>query len=109
MNWKQFLKPDWKKIVIFVVLIFIGVYFGFLFNIAVSAAIPKDRAYCIDLQAETLNSNIFTYILIPFTTLLYGTICEKITLILINLPYLYLISCLIIWIYYKIKNEMLIL
>jgi len=67
MNWKEFFKPDLKKIILFVLLIFLGFSYGFESQISVSAAIPSDRPYCVVLQAATLSPNVFTYFLMPFT------------------------------------------
>jgi len=47
-NWKQFLKPNWKKFVIFIVLFFIGFYFGFLFLIGFCPPTLKKHTGCLE-------------------------------------------------------------
>ena len=102
MKIKEFFKPTTWKIILFIILVIISYY---SINIVVSAQIPQDRPYCIRYQAETLHPNFITYLLAPFSILLFGTVCNHILLIIINLPYLYIISCLLIFIFNKLKTK----
>jgi len=84
MNWKEFLKPNWKKIVITV--IFIGLIVllfpqYFLTRIDINTIVN-----CIDRCPNYPIVNIPNILTIPF------------------LLFSYLISCLIVWIYGKRKK-----
>ncbi len=128
MNWKEFLRPDWKKIMIFIILILI-----IHFTIGI---IPKGKNPSIeDLTGNPLEKNEceqhggkcyglgdFAYDdcemhdmkSLPYNCprIFVNTQCCLEIIPLIN--YLksvsiifvsYIFSCLIVWIYYKIKKR----
>lgn len=95
MNWKQFLKPNWGKIVIFVILILvtsiipnlftygadIGINYGFPFNFYGCCGGPA-------LLPGQTSPSFFRY---------YA--------IIMNIVIWYLFSCLIVWIYGKVRGK----
>jgi hypothetical protein len=94
MNWKQFLKPDWRKIVIFsvpIILTIIAIFIkaeGSYWNILVYFPVLLCGAGCFgDGELPILN---------PMLLLLSFIISYFIW---------YLISCLIVWVYKKVKNK----
>jgi len=98
MSLKQFLKPNWRKIIIFVILFAI---------IPLPARFCKDPPSCIDPSG-------CCWIFIPFGNLLSLSIIlsvgvggDLITIIfmLITIIISYLLSCIIVWIYYKVKKK----
>jgi len=103
MNWKQFLKPDWRKITIFVIII--------LPSIIVEACVNN-------LLSCQLISASFGYVLVLFTLLVfpifllfkiigipYQAFLPWVLVLIINLLYEYILSCLIIWIYDKFRKK----
>ena len=108
MNWKKFLKPDWRKIVVFVI-IFTLICLGFL-----------NSYFCPHIMGGPLiiekNSRILydsfcssTNFLGAFVTYLYNlnsfsNIINLSISIIVSLIILYIISCLIVWIYDKFRK-----
>jgi hypothetical protein len=103
MSLKQFLKPDWKKIAIFIIII--------LPSIVVEACVNN-------LLSCQLISAPFGYILVLFTLFVfpifllfkvigipYQVFLPWVLVLVINLLYEYLLSCLIVWIYDKFRNK----
>ncbi len=98
MKWKQFLKPDWRKIVIFVVL---SVIFLYLFNNAVTIGelyypvkgfpVP----YYYSRSGGMLSSGVLVDYIPSFNLLNF----------ILNITFWYLISCLIVWVYDKVKKK----
>jgi len=90
MNLKEFLRPDWKKIVLFlVILIFfpISVYRG-------SCALPP--ASCPGLLSLLNLFMMYTPFyagIVSYPFFIFGIIIS------------YLISCLIFWIYHKLRKK----
>jgi hypothetical protein len=92
MNWKEFLKPSWRKIVLTVVLLILGlIYVGW-----VESCIPypcfggpySDRGFpLIWLRSSSFSASINW---INF---------------FLDIVFWYLLSCLIIWIYDKFKRR----
>jgi uncharacterized membrane protein len=116
MNWKQFLKPNKKKIAIFValvILIFVSVMiyelskpFGSTLCDTEECSIEREAMYA----RENLNDTLFLLTASPFLAILlslgdlahsnYG-LYEALSWILfiLSFVYWYVISCLIFWIY----------
>ena len=96
MNWKEFLKPDWRKIVITVLLFLI---------------IPEPIVLCIDPGGCNWTLIPFGNLLSPLMILLFivsmgGSVTfEPILIILMTLLVSYFLSCLIVWIYDKVKKK----
>lgn len=100
MDWKQFLKPDWRKIVIIILIIF------FLF---------LGRLIEIPIKIENFLGSFFLFLISPI--LLFSScatiggqislFCQISTLVgFIILPiFWYLLSCLIVWIYDKYRKK----
>jgi len=98
MKIKQFLKPDWRKIVIFVILAIISSLYKR--NIGVgellipSRGLPLPVYVCLEGFSDV---NLRTQLMRP---------CEILYHFLItNLIIFYLISCFIVWIYDKYKKK----
>ena len=69
MNWKHFLKPDWKKIAIFLVLF------------------------------------VLTFYLFGKTLTCTGDECSNYPITIVLLVSSYILSCLIVWIYTKVRKK----
>jgi hypothetical protein len=106
MNVKQFLKPDWRKILIFVIMIVI-----YLFEFLVANAsfcgpqvIITSRQNCSHYYTKYWVSPCSLFCGEPdFLTSLINTIYYP--LWLIGIIILYLLSCLIVWIYDKSRKR----
>jgi len=97
MNWKslkEFLRPDWRKIVI-VLIIFAYLYFFSRFLSAIYIACPKQPDF-FDFHCGSFFEIVEIILFWPlyfFHNFVFGIL------------YWYLISCLIIWIYDKVKKK----
>ena len=94
MNWKQFLKPDWKKIVIFVV------FFILMYIWAYNCGDIRSSALCEARGFPLIYWNYHTISKMPpktETNLFYFEL-------IVDLIIWYLLSCLIAWIYDKLKK-----
>jgi len=96
MKIKQFLKPDWRKIIIFVVLFII---FSFLMN---NTFYIEDKGFpfvYLDFPvygpAMLLNETLVDYRAPIFSLINF----------ILDIIFWYLFSCLIIWIYDKMKKK----
>jgi hypothetical protein len=95
MGWKQFLKPDWRKIVLMLLFFLLG-----LLNV---------RSYtsgsCGVLQVIT----VWEERGLPFTFQVTKLHCSPIIFILIpaflDLIFWYLISCLIVWVHDRYRKK----
>jgi len=97
MNWKEFLKPDWRKIVVFVILFilssFISAYFNTIYSAigfcsSIKAGFPlafNTEISGIECGGDSSNFDIFSFIL--------------------DIIFWYLLSCLIVWIYDKFRKK----
>jgi len=116
MNWKQFLKPDWRKILITIII------FSTIFYFITSLLMAKppcmtsrctgtniDRSelpqYVCGICDVNVKQNdhligIIIYLISP-SLLTYNL--GNFDFFIIELIYYYLLSCLIVWIYDKIK------
>jgi hypothetical protein len=101
MNWKQFLKPDWKKIItfgVFLIILFSLSPFtyqpSFLFWFNPSFQLAGEIVYkfqsCIPADLWPICSG-FDY---------YG-----VSIMIISFLFWYIIVCIAIWTYYKIKEK----
>jgi phosphatidylserine synthase len=93
MNWKKFLKPDWRKIVIFVILFVIG-FITFLISSSFGVRVIPDSA-----------TEVLIAIFLPtiFITQFLGSSNIGFILIL-TMVYWYILSCLIVWIYDRFRK-----
>jgi len=74
MNWKEFLKPDWKKILIAIILFAID---RFIYQYMTGVVLNSNPLS----TSEVILNHIFAFIVF------------------------YLISCLIVWIYNKVRKK----
>ena len=120
MNWKEFLKPNGRKIAVFLILFLISLFCILYFS---GFGPPRDfRQDCCNIQ-NTFNAQVCNGIIsgtVPgFRSGLYFNktpeeICREYNLsvleslmlfIIIIFVIPYLLSCIIIWIYYKVKKK----
>jgi len=84
---KQFLKPNWRKILLFIILLIF--FIGLKRNIRLGDVFFTARGYPLPFQSSNgAIDNLISYIFL-----------------FINLIFWYLISCFIIWIYNKLKKK----
>jgi hypothetical protein len=94
MNWKEFLKPDWRKLLIAVILC--GITYGLLYCfLPETECLPKTVVNLIGGPEAFFESlfDLFLFLDVP--------ISEKISAIIIS----YLLSCLIFYFYDKNKKK----
>jgi len=128
MSIKQFLKPDKRKIVVFIILSFLSLSFWLLYNTGFTP--PDARRDCCNIEIESNNetcqemigngiidpNNIYlTRLRKMYFNKTPDYVCSEYNLIIqneqrlfIEISFLillvsYLLSCLIVWIYDKIK------
>jgi hypothetical protein len=113
MKFKQFLKPDKKKIITLIIVIILFHYlFSFTQELNRKACEPSELFPFITsvgglCDFRLLPLLIFFNPLVSSIVYVQGLVIHQILyilLILIQLPYNYIISCFIIWIYDKLKN-----
>jgi len=121
MNWKQFLKPDWRKIMVFVIfLILTSLTFFCSFTAKISSLITDLSPW--DLTCMSYTTLFFGSKLEPSVLGLLGNVIGSLLIIINIVPfylvafnnllgtfvwilYWYLFSCLIIWIYDKFRKR----
>ena len=89
MNLKQFLKPDWNKLIIFILLGPIGVLL-----------MDFSKNYIIISISFLINPFVFIYSSFLTPQLLFTQIFA-----ILDSLYLYVVSCLIVFIYDKVKKK----
>ncbi len=105
MNLKSFLKPDWIKIVIFLILILITTFVPFFATTAFNMTTGEEHVSSYSLF-DTLSYcfSVKTFDSI-YENFLYKQECpQSLQFLLILIILNYLISCLIVWIYNKVKK-----
>lgn len=94
MNWKQLLKPEWRKIVITVLIVLI---LGFL---------SPPIQYCAGGGSSfPIFWFPFYFYTISHTDVFYSSCTENLMPAYLSVIYWYLLSCLIVWIYEKVKKK----
>jgi hypothetical protein len=101
MTIKQFLKPDWRKIKVVMILLILT-NFGFLFLVLMTTA--GDAGY-FDMIGLPLG-----FVKLSICSNLSGVVsCGggffSLPFLIINIIFWYLLSCLIIWIYDKFRKK----
>ena len=97
MDWKEFLKPDKKKIILWL-LIFLCVPWPFFWD-----CIPCPRgAYCVMMCKP---GREFMPPILLFLTLYPRDVIEQVNSLLMCLLFSYFLSCLIVWIYDKLTRK----
>ena len=90
MNWKQFLKPDWRKTLLFILILFAIVFLLPVSTYAGPCALPP--------------SNCPNQLSISDIVKIYG-LSEALMFLILGAVFSYIISCLIVWIYGKIRKK----
>ena len=109
MDWKEFLRPDLRKIVIFVFLAFI---LGILLLMVSTYLFTAPGSDCLGCRSpEILNTMIQVFMPLGLGLLNYLDVPvglrSLVFLIIVSLDLIfwYFISCLIVWIYDKVRNK----
>ncbi len=109
MNWKQFLKPNRKKIVI-VIFITLWLFWSYL-NGGESYTGPTFLIHFLLIGVYQLAIFVFPWMILVYKTGLTTDIpmwARFIIIILGSFIYSYILSCLIVWVYDNIKKKILI-
>lgn len=110
MDWKGFLKPNWRKIIVFIiisVIIFLGL--GFLGMIAFSGIHETIGPPTFEKDLFFVYFSIITLPAQIISTIFYPDYISKSSLEVVgwtlNLIYWYLLSCLIVWGWNKYRGK----
>jgi hypothetical protein len=99
MNLKQFLKPDWRKIVLFAII------FGLLFLFPI---IPNYEVFPHPVDVKNFDAGYYVWHSLYSSFPAYENLMAKtgyiIFAIIIPLIFSYILSCLIFWIYDKFRK-----
>jgi hypothetical protein len=101
MNWKHFLKPDWRKIVLFIIFCVLAVILWVYGHFAPSGPYIKTGILLIQYYIE----KVIFLLLIPGVYIITRFVVNFYVILLVNIVYLYLLSCLIIWFYDKFRKK----
>ena len=93
MKIKQFLKPDWRKFLLFAIFLFSAFYL----LLGSAPYVPPEYRGLYYYVVE------FFYMFLAFP--IFFVIWSDTLILIIEVIYLYLLSCLIVWIYDKYKKE----
>jgi hypothetical protein len=99
MNWKRFLKPDWRKIILTVILISLS--FLYIYEPVIMDAYEAYRGLPMFYWKYFTGTGLIVpgmNLPEPVTEFLYLNL-------IIDLIFWYFLSCLIIWIYNKVKKK----
>jgi len=99
VSWKEFLKPDWRKIVL--TCIFISLSFFYVYSPLIADAYEEYRGLPLFYWKYFVGTGpIITGMKLPepSTEFLYLNL-------IIDIIFWYLISCIIVWIYDKFKKR----
>jgi hypothetical protein len=122
MNWKKFLKPDWGKILVFVIIFLIVFLYGLSLSNLYPCAIPTCPSSqwirlpwnhgcekCYLTISDYINGIIY-YLAFPTNLIDYiftkpQNFLISIFLIIIQFFYYYILSCFIVWVYDKFRKK----
>jgi hypothetical protein len=110
MTWKHFLKPDWKKTVLFLIILLFSPLPGFWSNMDVSLYKQKcpNCPFPTPMSGE-LDGNIAKMLTSPdeFYNVksFYYDVTGNPVYLLILLIIFYILSCIIVWTYDKIRGK----
>ena len=93
MNWKEFLKPDWRKAILFLVIIFI---LSPVVYALCSIAFLKDNIIC-NFETAIFSPRGFIFHLNPIVISILGIVYWALSR--------YLLSCVIVWLYDRFKKK----
>jgi len=96
MSWKEFLKLDWRKVLIFVIISMLSILLIEPQRGCCSCC-PKWATICIAMCCPCYNFIVWPYFGVKGTMDIFG--------IFVSVVYWYLISCLIVWVYDKVKKR----
>jgi len=103
MNWKKFLKPDWRKIILSIIIFLLGflprIYFPLHQLSWVLLGITWWPVYVAQLSGLLKGLYLKPPIFDPIALLIF------IVAILITPIFWYFLSCLIVWIHDKVKKK----
>jgi hypothetical protein len=99
MNWKQFLKPNWRKSVLFIIIAILGSFF-ILYGMNFSGRLGLSVFDLYSILFVILNLFL---LIIPILSPFFNIFAIFIGLIL-NFFYWYFLACLIVWIYDKFRK-----
>jgi hypothetical protein len=134
MSLKEFLKPDWRKIVIFLILFILSTTSHIGYNYVESSPLPSILTVvggkestcppdCINFykinriiwpfypfySMQKFSSSPESTVFVEYELLMnpnsYGPDLNGYILLILNSIYWYLISCLIVWVYDKVKKK----
>jgi len=101
MNWKQFLKPDRRKIVLTMIITIVWILFLRL--------LVSTMKYLCKMCPDVCSENFVNYLIVPIPCPCCVSLSQVYSNYLWNLilPLIisYLLSCLIIWIYEKLRKK----
>jgi len=110
MNIKQFLKPDWRKILIFVIILFLEFQlFSIIFRYPPE---PPMQAFCCrDFEQTGImpdyckEVNLTAEDCLKYENIRKTEAFHNLLILISDIVLVYIISCLIIWIYDKFKKK----
>ena len=104
MDWREFLKPTRWKIFLFIVLVVLAFAVYIFSSMSLALDISYHGPACCDggPSCSFVYPWLPSYIFVPLSLLYYD--CTIILPFLINLPYLYLVSCAVVWLTRVIKK-----
>jgi len=103
----NFIKPDWRKIIIFIILSFFGVLMRYMM---IGMACIPGRNILSFISYENISILLFPFDLIYFLffssngIFCFSELSNLYYLLIFHLIYWYFLSCLIVWIYDKMKK-----
>ena len=95
MNWKEFLKPDWRKLLTLFILEFFITFIILLFGYSIPTWVVYLAAPNVFYLENTVSSALSTEALS-----FHGSLSDVIVLF-----YRYILSCFIVWIYDKVRKK----
>lgn len=113
MNWKEFLKPQKKKLTLFIIIIVISCIFGFFYMPLIGGFVVYRNVFLIPFGSQELKCNggcsvpqecPEEMVLCPIRNIIDYLLNEP-HYFVITVIYWYLLSCIIIWIYDKVKKK----
>lgn len=112
MKLKEFFKPDWRKLAVFILILIVGTFYPLFFVYRVGIMFdPQQCVYGLEWAKITsvlsaIKANFEAY---GKFELKLALACDKfnfnIFLLIITLVIWYLLSCLAVWIYDKVKKK----
>jgi len=102
MDWKEFLKPDWRKIVLTVIIFLLITFLPLLLGFCAPISTLVGGKQCL-LVIQPL------FMFLPSGSISYKPIATGLYFVpslywILDIIFYYLLSCLIVWIYDKLKK-----